>query len=144
MKKRLSLLLLTLFLFSCADKNQYEAAILAEMQKEKDLTDYKIAPEKMTECVIELTAQEMPGLFAFDPMRMQAYRNYTTMLTLTQTKDPKKTLAELIQQFGSAKELMKARVNYSENIGNCLASLIMKTEENQKEATPAPVTVPKT
>lgn len=136
MKKRLSILLLSLFLFSCADKNQYEAAILAEMQKEKDLTDYKIAPEEMTACIVDLTSKKMAGLFAVDPARMQAYRNYTLMLTFTQSKDPKKALAELTEQFGSGKNLVKARVNYSENVGNCLASLIMKSEDSEKEASP--------
>ncbi|MCK5871291.1 MAG: hypothetical protein KAG26_00570 [Methylococcales bacterium] len=133
MKKRLSLFLLPFFLGACSDQNQYEAAILAEMQQEKDLKDYKIDPQEMTTCVVDLTSKKMPGLFPFDPMRMEAFQNYTAMLTLAQAKDPKKVMLELRTRFGSPKGLQEARINYTENVGNCLASLIMKAETKTLE-----------
>ncbi|MCK5924643.1 MAG: hypothetical protein KAG10_01980 [Methylococcales bacterium] len=117
-----------MLLLSCSDQKQYETAILTEMEQEKDLKDYKIDPQEMTTCVVDLTSKKMPGLFPFDPMRMEAFQNYTTMLTLTKSKDPKKTLADLASSFGSPKALQQARINYTENVGNCLASLIMKSE----------------
>jgi len=133
MKKRLLILSLALFLSACADQNQYQEAVLAEMQKEQDIKDYKIDPQDMTDCVVDLSSKNMHGLFPFDPARMTAYRNYTTMLTLTQSEDPKETLIQLVKDFGSSKALVQARVNYSESIGNCLASIIMKTEEQEKD-----------
>jgi len=133
MKKRLLILSLALFLSACADQNQYQEAVLAEMQKEQDIKDYKIDPQDMTDCVVDLSSKNMHGLFPFDPARMTAYRNYTTMLTLTQSEDPKETLIQLVKDFGSSKALVQARVNYSESIGNCLASIIMKTEAQEKD-----------
>ena len=133
MKKRLSLFLLPFFLLgACSDQNQYEATILAEMQQEKDLKDYNIDPQEMTTCIVDLTSKKMPGLFPFDPARMEAFQNYTAMLTLSQAEDPKKRMIELRTRFGSPKDLQEARINYTENVGNCLASLIMKTETETK------------
>ena len=135
MKKRLLIFSFALFLSACADQNQYKEAVLVEMQKEQDIKDYKIDPQNMTDCVVDLSSKNMRGLFPFDPARMTAYRNYTTMLTLTQSENPKETLTQLAKDFGSSKALIEARVNYSESIGNCLASILMKTEEQEK-ATP--------
>jgi len=135
MTKRLLIFSFALFLSACSDQNQYKAAVLAEMQKEQDIKDYKIDPQNMTDCVVDLSSKNMHGLFPFDPTRMTAYRNYTTMLTVTQSEDPKATLVQLAKDFGSSKALIEARVNYSESIGNCLASIIMKSEEEEKEKT---------
>ena len=87
MKKILLISLSALLLPACADKNQYEQAVLEQMQKEADIKDYKITPEFMTKCVVDTTSQNMPGIFAFDPTRLTAYRNYAKMLTLTQATD---------------------------------------------------------
>ena len=47
MKKQLLILLLPLFLVDCSDKNHYEQVVLEEMEKEKDVKDYKIEPAHM-------------------------------------------------------------------------------------------------
>ncbi|MDD5410862.1 MAG: hypothetical protein PHF31_05525 [Methylobacter sp.] len=133
MKKLLLISLSALLLPACADKNQYEQAVLEQMQKEQDVKDYKIPPEDMAKCVIDLTTKNMPGYFPLDPNRMTAYRNYTKMLTLTQSQDPKKTLEELRTGFGSAKDLADAHTNYTESVMNCLSAVIMKSEEGAKE-----------
>lgn len=133
MKKLLLISLSALFLTACADKNQYKEAVLAEMQKEKDLKDYKIDPGHITDCVVDLTTKKMPGLFAFDPERMTAYRNYAAMLTLTKSEDPQKTLNQLVKDFGSPKALADARLNYSESIGTCVAAVIGESEEQELE-----------
>jgi hypothetical protein len=75
----------------------------------------------------------MPGIFAYDPKRMTAYRNYTKMLTLSSSKDPKKTLEELRTDFGSAKELAEAHSNYTESQMDCLSALIGESEEPTKD-----------
>ena len=142
MKKLLFIFLSSLLLSACGDKNAFEAAVLAEMQNEKDLKDYKIDPENMTSCVVDLTAKKMSGLFPVDPTRMTEYQRYTTMLTLTKSENPKETLAQLIKDFGSSKNMMAARMNYTESVGNCLSSIIMKSEDSEKEesdAKPAPL-----
>jgi hypothetical protein len=133
MKKLLLISLSALLLPACADKNQYEQTVLEQMQLEKDIKDYKLSPERMAKCVIETSSKNMPGVFPFDPTRMMAYRNYTKMLMLSSSKDPKKTLDELRTDFGSPKELAEAHSNYTESQMDCLAALIGESEGAAKE-----------
>lgn len=132
MKKLLLISLSALLLAGCADKEQYEQAVLDQMQLEKDVKDYKLSPERIAKCIVDTTSKNMPGVFPFDPQRMTAYRNYTKMLTLTSSKDPKKTLEELRNDFGSAKDLAEARTNYTESQVECFSALISETEEKEK------------
>jgi hypothetical protein len=133
MKKLLLISLSALLLPACADKNQYEQAVLEQMQKEQDIKDYKITPEYMTKCVVEKTAENMPGVFPLDPARMTAYRNYAKMLTLDKSPDPKKTLDELRADFGSPKGLAEAHNNYTESLVECYSVVISKSEDAAKE-----------
>ncbi len=133
MKKLLLISLSALLLPACADKNQYEQTVLEQMQLEKDIKDYKLSPERMAKCVVDTTSSNMPGVFALDPKRLTAYRNYTKMLTLSSSKDPKKTLEELRTDFGSPKELAEAHANYTESQMDCLSVLIGESEETTKE-----------
>ncbi len=133
MKKLLFICLSASLLTACADKNQYEEAVLAEMKTEQDLKDYKLEPQEMTDCIVDLSSKKMEGIFPFDPNRLMAYRNYTKMITVTQSKDPKQTLIELSKDFGSPKALMSARSNYTESIADCLAAVIMKTEPKPED-----------
>jgi hypothetical protein len=133
MNKLLLISLSALLLSACADKNRYEQAVLEQMQKEQDVKDYHVTPEHMTDCVVATTSSNMPGAFPFDPKRMTAYRNYTKMLTLPTSQDPKKTMEELRSDFGSARELAEAHSNYTESLMTCYSAAIMGTEETAKE-----------
>lgn len=133
MKKLLLISLSALLLSGCADKEQYEQTVLDQMQLEKDVKDYKLSPERMAKCVIATTEKNMPGFFPFDPKRLMAYRNYTKWLTLSSSKDPKKTIEELNADFGSPKEFAEARTNYTESQMECLSALIGETEEPTKD-----------
>lgn len=133
MKKLLLIALPAFMLTACADKNQYQQAVLEQMQKEQDIKDYKIDPEKIAKCVVETSSGNMPGAFAFDPARMMAYRNYAKMLNLSKAEDPKKALEVLRNDFGSAKELSDAHNNYSESLVECYTALISATDEKSKK-----------
>jgi hypothetical protein len=133
MNKLLLISLSALLLSACADKKQYEQAVLEQMQKEQDIKDYKIAPELMTKCVVDTTSPNMPGAFGLDPKRMTAYRNYAKMLNLPNSEDPKKTLEELRNDFGSAKALSEAHANYTESLMNCYTAILAETEAPIKE-----------
>jgi hypothetical protein len=133
MKKLLLLSLSALLLSGCADKNQFEQAVLDQMQLEKDVKDYKLSPERMAKCVVDTTSNRMPGIFALDPKRLTAYRNYTKWLTLSSSQDPKKTIDELNKDFGSPKEFAEARANYTESQMDCLSALIGESEEPTKD-----------
>ena len=93
------MVLTVLLLVGCAEKAEYEQAVLEQVTKEKDINDYNIPPEKMVECVVVTSSKEMPGLLPFDPERRQAYINYTKMLKLKESKDPKATIDELRSAF---------------------------------------------
>lgn len=136
MKKMLLISLFSLFLAACADKEQYEEVVLEEMKKEQDVKDYKIDPEYMAKCVIDTTYQRMPGLFAFDPDRLQAYRNYAKMLKMSLSKDPQKTLAELRKDFGSPEELSKAHSVYTESIMDCYTAILHESDPGEGDKLP--------
>lgn len=133
MKKLLLISLSALFLPACADRNEFEQTVLEQMQLEKDIKDYKLSPERMAKCVVDTVSNNMPGVFALDPKRLMAYRSYTKMLTLSSSKDPKKSLEELRTEFGSAKELAEAHANYTESQMDCLSALIGESEEPTKD-----------
>lgn len=134
MKKLLLLSLIALSLNGCSDKDNYTAAILAEMARDPKIEgakEYNIPQEKMADCIVEASSKNMAGVFAFDPARLTAYRNYTKMLTLTQSADPKKTLDELREGFGSAQKLMEARSNYTESELECLTLFVANTSSEE-------------
>jgi hypothetical protein len=136
MKKKLLVLLFPLLLAACADKQQYEEVVLEEMKKEQDVKDYKIDPAYMAKCVIDTTYQRMPGFFAFDPDRLQAYRNYSKMLKMSLAKDPQKTLEELRKDFGSPQELAKAHSVYTESIMDCYTAILHEKDPEEQAKTP--------
>jgi hypothetical protein len=119
-----------LALAGCAEKQEYEQAVLEQMKVEKDLKDYNIEPEKMTTCVVSTSSGNMPGMLPFDPERLTAYKNYTKMLKLNSSNDPKRTLDELRVEFGSPKNLADAHSNYAESVINCMSGLVTSTEED--------------
>ncbi|WP_432741311.1 hypothetical protein ABXJ76_13835 [Methylobacter sp. G7] len=133
MKKLLLISLSALLLPACADKNQYEQTVLEQMQLEKDVKDYNLSPERMAKCIVETSSSHMPGIFALDPKRLTAYRNYTKMLMLSSSQDPKKTLEELRADFGSPKDLAEAHTNYTESMMDCFSAVINESEETKQE-----------
>lgn len=132
MKKILLICASTLLLTACADKEKYEEAVLAQMATEKDLVDYNIDPKRMTECVVDLSVKGMPGSFPLDPIRLTSYQNYTKMLSMDTVEDKKGMLDELRKVFGSPKELAAAHSNFTESVMNCMASIIMESEDTEK------------
>lgn len=136
MKKLLLICISVLLLPACADKEQYEAAVLAEMQAEQDVKDYNIDPAQMAECVVDVSSKNMPGSFPLDPARLTAYQNYTKMLSMSTAKDKQKTFNELRSTFGSPKELAEAHSNYTDSIMNCYSVIIDRVtgEEEAEES----------
>lgn len=130
--KKIFLVLITVLVAGCAEKAEYEKAVLEQMAKDKDIQDYKIEPEIMVSCVVDTSSKNMPGLVPFDPERRQAYQNYTKMLKLNESADPKKTLDELREVFGSPKALADAHSNYAESVYECVSNLVTSKEDPQR------------
>lgn len=129
---RVLIVVCTLFLIGCAEKAEFEQVVLEQMKKDKDIIDYKINPENMVECVTSTMAKGMPGVFAIDPERRVAYTNYTKMLKMNESADPKKTMEELRELFGSAKGLADAHANYGESVVECMSGLVTGEEDPMK------------
>ncbi|MEO1879397.1 MAG: hypothetical protein ABGX40_05410 [Methylococcales bacterium] len=133
MNKLLLIFTCTVLLTACAEKSEYREAVLADMKTEKDLIDYNIDPEHMTDCIMDLTGKAMPGAIPIVPDRLEAYKNYTKMLSMKTTKDKKATFDELRSIFGSPQELLAAHNNYTKSTMDCINSIIMESEpENEK------------
>lgn len=132
MKRLLLLSISALFLTACTEeKKQFEEAVLQRMKTDKDILDYRLDPETVTKCAVDLTSSNMPGFFSFDPRRKPYYIGYTKMLSLEQTKDPKAVLQELQTIFGSGKGVADAHRNYSESVMECMQNLVQKNEESK-------------
>ncbi|MGR9117495.1 MAG: hypothetical protein ACU85E_17245 [Gammaproteobacteria bacterium] len=137
MKKIILIALTAVLMPGCAEKSQYEQTVQEQMQQDQDIKDYKLDPETMTKCVVDLTSSKMPGIFPYDPKRLEAYRNYSKMLTLNKAENPEQILAELRNDFGSPKGLADAHSNYTQSVLECIASLLAETEPVPKEQTTA-------
>ncbi len=135
-RKLLVLAVSSLTLVGCADKQNYEKAVLEDVKKEQDLKSYNIDPEHMAKCVIDTTYTKMPGIFAFAPERLQAYKNYTKMLSVPKSSDPKQTLEELRKEFGSPQELAKAHSIYTESMMDCYSAITQEGEGESQEVLP--------
>ncbi len=134
MKKKLFLSsICLLFITACEDKQKYEAAVLAQMQTEQDVKDYNIDPEDMTECIVNVTSDNMPGAFPLDPERLTAYQNYTKMLKMSSATDKKKAFDELRNTFSDPIQLRDAHSNYTESMMECINIFIQRAEEDAEE-----------
>lgn len=131
MKKLVLLSISALLLTACSDeKKQFEQAVLQRMQTDKDIKDYRMDPETVSRCVVDLTSQHMPGFFSFDPRRKPFYVGYSKMLELEHSKDPKAVLQELQTLFGSGKGVADAHQNYSDSVMQCIESLVSKAQQD--------------
>ena len=126
---KILLTICTIIIVGCAEKEEFEKVVLEQMAKEKDIVDYKIDPEMMKDCVSATVKSKMPGVIGIDPERRKAYTNYTKMLRLNESADPKKTMEELRVEFGSAKGLADAHANYGESVVECMAGLVTGDED---------------
>ena len=136
MKKILFAALSLVLVVSCAEKKEFEQAVLEEVKKdqiEEGNKAYQFDAERMARCVVDTTSKHMPGFFTFDPDRLTAYRNYTKMLTLSKSADPKKTMTELRNDFGSPKALSEAHSVFAEAMLNCYSALEIETEDEGDE-----------
>lgn len=136
MKKIFLISFYALLLAACSEKKAYEQALLEKMQKEQDVKDYRIEPEKMADCVFNTTSQRMPGFSSYDPYRRAAYDKFAKMLTVTQSDDPKKAFEDLKKLFGDPKKMAEAHSMYTESMMECY-SLLTDTRSDEENIAPA-------
>ncbi len=120
-------------LTGCEQRNQFQEAVLKKMQQDSDVTDYKLAPDDMTKCVVDKVSRNMPGLFPLDPRRLEAYQHYQQMLDLPESENPQQTLNDLRTVFGSPQALADAHRNYAKGFMDCLTELIAQRDQDLTE-----------
>jgi hypothetical protein len=134
MNKLLTIFICSLLLTACAEKSEYREAVLDAMKSEQDVMDYKIDPEHMTDCVMDLTGKGMPGAIPIVPERLTSYKNYTKMLSMQTTENKKETFDELRSIFGSPKELLAAHNNYTKSVMDCINSIVMESDPGTEDS----------
>lgn len=129
MKKIIIIALSGLLLAGCSEhKDLFQQAVKKELSNDKDLKDYELDSDEMSRCVVDTAAEKMPGLFPFDPDRMNAYKGYTKLITLKSAEKPQEVLKELQEIFGPGDAVAKAQRNYSESVFVCFQNLVSKTD----------------
>jgi hypothetical protein len=142
--KKFMLLLSILFLVGCSEsKDKYEEEVFRLFENEQDLVDYSIDPRSFSECVVDVSGKNMPGLFKFDPRRTEHYELYsdlvkfktiTTNYSSTFNKElhtmeeltPKDLWYKLKREFGQ-KGLSEAHKNFSESVLTCMESFVSRS-----------------
>jgi hypothetical protein len=142
--KKIMMLFAVLFLVGCSEsKDKYEEDVFRLFENEQDLVDYSIDPRSFSECVVDVSGKNMPGLFNFDPRRTEHYKLYSQLVEfkiLTENYSdkfdktfhtmnevaPKDMLDKLKRDFGSPRELSDAHINFSESVLTCVQSFVSR------------------
>ncbi len=129
MKKILFIFLSALLLNACSEHQQFEETVLSQMKSDKDIADYNIDPEDITDCVVDTSTKEMPGIFPADPRRKPYLIGYSKMLGLKTSEKPQELLKELTEIFGSSKGIADAHKNYSTSVMMCVQAMVGESME---------------
>jgi len=143
--KKFMLLLSVLFLVGCSEsKDRYEEGVFGLFENEQDLVDYSIDPRSFSKCVVDVSGNNMPGLFKFDPRRAEYYELYSDLVKFktitanyssTFNKDlhtmeeltPKDLWYKLKREFGQ-RGLSEAHKNFSESVLTCMESFVSRRD----------------
>ena len=98
------------------------------------IKSYHLDPVTVTECIVELSSKKMPGFAPFEPMRKDAYKGYTRMISLKKAEKPEVVLKELQESFGSARGLADAHRNYAESYMECISTVTNRVLDAQDGA----------
>lgn len=133
MKKLLLISFSTLLLTACTEQQEYEATVLAQMKKDPDIQSYHLDPERVADCIVDLSSKKMSGLTPFEPIRKTAYKGYTKMIAIKTSEKPEEVLAELRESFGSSQALADAHRNYSKSYLECISTVTnLKLDDNEE------------
>ena len=136
MKKLLLISFSALLLTACSEQQEYEATVLAQMRKDPDIQSYHLDPQRVTDCIVDLSSKKMPGFTPFELVRKTAYKGYTKMISIKTSEKPEEVLAELRESFGSAQALADAHRNYSKSYLECVSTvtnLELDDEESEED-----------
>jgi Prokaryotic membrane lipoprotein lipid attachment site len=125
MKKILIVLVAAALLSGCDGKEKDELVeqLRVKFQKDTDLTDYRIAPEDMADCVADKILKEIPG-FPGSPNRKRYIKAYTKLVRVDPTQDFRPALEETKEVFGSVAEAYEAAGTITTFNFSCIGDMI--------------------
>ncbi len=137
MKKILIALIAAALLSGCESKEKDELIeqLRLKFQQDTDLADYKIAPEKMAECVADQIIKDIPG-FPGSPNRKRLITAYTKLVRVNPTEDFRPVLEETQEVFGSVAEAHEAAGSISLYNFACIGDMINEQPLNEDQGQP--------
>jgi hypothetical protein len=128
-------ILLALSLLSCSDSKEVvdlKQALTAKLADDSDLTDYKLDPADVADCIVSQIADKsstLPG----HPPRQQIFEAYAKFVSVKSPGEAQKTVDQYKDLFGGVKESQAAAMEVTEYIMDCMGQAIEKlSPEGQK------------
>lgn len=131
MSKTTFLVLLVGLLGACDAKQQalgLREAVLAKLQEDPDLKDYKLDPAVVADCVVKAISDEAPGITG-DPRRDTYFKAYGQMLSVKTPAEAEKILEQYKDFFGSAQGAREAALKVTDHIMTCMGEAIEERGE---------------
>ncbi|MCU0734794.1 MAG: hypothetical protein MUF20_04600 [Methylotetracoccus sp.] len=131
MSKKTFLVLLVLLLSACEAQQQamgLREAVLAKLQDDPDLKDYKLDPAKVADCVVRAISDDAPGIPG-DPRRDTYFKAYTHMLSVKTPTEAEQTLEQYKEFFGSQQGVREAALKVTDHIMTCMGEAIEERGE---------------
>lgn len=134
MKKIVWLFGLTVALSGCGGegKKSLEQALLDKMKSDTDISDYKLDPQQMADCMLDKITDSLP-LSAAGPSRSEFFDTYARFLTTSNPGDGQKVIDDAAKLFGSVQEARKAALSITEHEMDCISTLVSMQEPAEKD-----------
>ena len=126
MSRMLPLIMLALLLGACDARKQQmglREAVLAKLQQDPDLKDYKLDPAPIADCVVDAVSDEAPSIPG-DPRRDMYFQAYTKIFNAESPADAEAVIAEYKEFFGSEKAAREAALRVTDHIMSCMGQAI--------------------
>jgi hypothetical protein len=125
-KKTLVLLTIFLSLIGCDSQKEQlglREAVLARLQEDPDLKDYKLDPASVTDCVVASIADGAPGMPG-DPRRDAYFTAYARILSVKTPTEADQVVEQYKDLFGSQKGAREAALRVTDYIMTCMGEAI--------------------
>lgn len=134
MKNLLLTLLAATALTACGGegKKSLEQALLDKMKSDTDVSDYKLDPQQMADCMLDKITDSLP-LSATGPSRSDFFDTYAKFLTVSSPVDAQKSIDDAAKVFGSPQEARKAALSIAEHEMDCISTLVSMQEPSERE-----------
>lgn len=139
MKKPLLVLTALLSLTACGQKEKLglEEALLARLNEDQDLKDYKLNPQEVADCTLEGISDSLP-IMPTDPRRAQYFEAYAQFLSSpTSPEEAHRMIEGQKELFGSVQAARQAALSITDHIMTCMGLLIAaRTPEDNGQSAP--------